>query len=387
MLAVIAVAAVVGLGVVFTVKTLGLLNPPPASVVEAPPPPAPKAEPKPEPPPPPVVLVPVRHLFAGDAISPNDIRPRPLRPEEMKEYEAHKTEYLPAVPEKTFYTTPTRTIEADRPLRAGDLNPPTKPEALNARLLPGTRAVSVGVHKQHSAGGLIQVGDWVDVYLNTEVSRTDNPTRIPHLGLLVQHVYVVAKRDTLYSLYLPLMPGEPVQFTLATNPYRAALIEYGRTIGAISLVPVSASEKKRLDALRAAAMTDPNTMPNGITFAEPGTPEFKAEAERIEQYTRGGLAIGNEDLARVLNLKPIPPLPPPQSAPPPPAPPSPPQPVSIEIYTGVNKSGVATFTEPAKPTPTPVAPPPQQYVPPPPAQYLFGPPAGNTTGATQPGKN
>src|SRR5438067_5748895 len=104
MLAVIAVAAVVGLGVVFSVKTLGLLAPPPAPVVEAPPPPPP---PPPAPQPhPPTVLVPSRHLFTGDTISPNDIRVRQLRPEEAKEYDTHKAEFLPAVPEVTYFRFP-----------------------------------------------------------------------------------------------------------------------------------------------------------------------------------------------------------------------------------------------------------------------------------------
>lgn len=386
MLAVIAVAAVVGLGVVFTVKTLGLLNPPPQPVVEVVQPPPPKPVPPPEPPPPPLVLVSTTHLFSGDTISPASIRPRYLRPEEIKAYEANKAAYLPGVPEITYFRNSARDVPADRPLMAADLKDPIKPESLNSRLLPGTRAVSVGVHKHHSAGGLIQVGDWVDVYLNTEVSRTDLPnTKIPHTGILVQQALVVAKRDTLYSIYAPLVPGEPVNFTLATNPYRAALIEYGRSIGAISLVPVSSSEKKRLDALRTDAMDDASKLPHGITFAKPGSVEYQNELDRIEQYTRGGLAIGNEDLAKVLNLKPIPPLPPPTSAPPPPAQPIPPTPVSVEIYSGVNKASTATFTPPSQPAPAAIRPAPTPWVPPPPAQYLFGPATGTNTGIVQPG--
>lgn len=377
MLAVVAVAVIAGLGVVFTVRTLGLLNPP-APVAAAPePPPAPP--PAPPPPPPPTVLVPVRPLFVGDTISPIDIRVRPIRPEETKEYEDHKADYLPAVPEVTFFRFPAKDIEPDRPLRKADLQDMKKPDALNTRLLPGARAVTVGIPKQYSASGLIQVGDWVDVHLITEVSRTDNPNKSPLTGVLVQHAQVVAKRDSLYSIYAPLPPGEPVQFTLATNPYRAALLEYGRTIGVLTLVPVSASEKKRLDALREDLMQDQGKNPLGITFAQPGSPEFTQEADRIDKYTRGGLAIGNEDLARVLNLKPIdPPLPPPTAAPPPPVvPPTPP--VTIEVFTGVNKTGVASFPVPSEPTP-PVAPAPMQYVPPPPAQYQFQPPATNNGG-------
>src|SRR5439155_14312693 len=95
MLAVIAVAIIVGLGVVFAVRTMGLLNPPP------PPPPPPVVETRvvvPEPPPP-TVLVPVRQLFVGDTVAPTDVRVRPLRPEEFKEFTDNKDKYLPAVVE------------------------------------------------------------------------------------------------------------------------------------------------------------------------------------------------------------------------------------------------------------------------------------------------
>ncbi len=381
MLAVIAVATVVGLGVVFAVKSMGLLNPPPAPVVQAPPPPV--VEP-PAPPPAPVVLVPSRQLFAGDTISPLDVKLRAIRPDEMKEYEARKAEYLPAVPEIVYYRFPAKDIQADQPLKRDDLQAMKKPESLSARLAPGTRAVSVGIQKEHSVGGLIQVGDWVDVYLITDVSRTDASGRIPHTGVLVRQARVVAKRDTLYSIYAPLPPGEPVQFTLATNPYRAALLEYARTIGVLALVPVSASEKDRLESLREEAMRD-MSKDLSITFAAPGSTEFKDETERIDRYNRGSLAIGNDELAKVLNLKAIePPLPPPTSAPPPPAP-IPEPPVAVEVYNGVNKAGVVTFPVPQKPIEV-TPPPPVPYVPPPPAQYLFQSPSGKETGVTRPSK-
>ena len=383
MLAVIAVATVVGLGVVFTVKSLGLLNPPPA-VVEAPPPPPPVVHEPPPPPPPPTVLVPVRQLFSGDTINPQDIKLRPIRADEVKEYEARKAEFLPAVPEITYFRNSAKDVQADQPLKRADLAPASKPESLSERIAPGTTAVSVGIQKEHSVGGLIQVGDWVDVYLITDVTRTDTTARVPHTGVLVRQARVIAKRDTLYSIYAPLPAGEPVQFTLATNPYRAALLEYARTIGVLALVPVSSSEKKRLEALREASIKNPEKT-LAITFAEPGSAEFKDESERLDRYSRGSLSIGNEELAKVLNLTPIPPLPPPTSAPPPPAQPKPEPPVAIEVFHGVNKAGVVSFPVPSKPVEvTPPAP--IQYVPPPPAQYLFQPPATTNTGVARPPK-
>ncbi len=361
LLAVVAIALITGLAVVAAVRYSGLLNPPP--VVEVSPPPTPPA-PAPPPPPPPRVLIPVRLVYVGDTIYPADVRARPIRPEEKEEFEKNKDAYLQPVPEVAYFRFPARDLLPDQPLRKTDLLEPKKPEALNIRLFPGTRAVGVAIPKERSVGGLIQVGDWVDVHLNTEISRTDNPTPIPYTGLLVPHALVVAKRDTLFSVYAGLPPGEPVPFTLATNPYRAALIEYGLTIGTLSLVPVAADEKKRLDKLKEEALTSQESN-LAVTFAAPGSPDYAEETSRIKAYSEGSLAIGNDDLARVLRLKPIP-LP----EPPPPLPPPPAPPVTIELFHGVQRSRVATFPVATEP------PPPRPYIPPPPAHYLFQIPGG-----------
>src|SRR4051812_17374073 len=145
MLAVIAVAVLIGLGVVFAVRTMGLLNPP-----AAPPPPAVFSQPPPPaaPPAPPSVVVPVRHLFAGDTISPADVRVRQVRPEELKDYEAKRGDFVTAVPEQTYFRYTARDVVADTPLQKADLQAVKKPEALSLRLLPGTRAVSVAVQKE-----------------------------------------------------------------------------------------------------------------------------------------------------------------------------------------------------------------------------------------------
>src|SRR5262245_1678229 len=121
MLAVIAVAIIVGLGVVFAAKYYGWLNPPaqPQPVVHPTPQPPPPIIPPP--PPPPQVLVPLLHMYVGDAIEPTHILVRELRPEEMKEYEEHKAEYLPPVPSIVAYRMPSRELAVDRPIRKTDL--------------------------------------------------------------------------------------------------------------------------------------------------------------------------------------------------------------------------------------------------------------------------
>jgi Flp pilus assembly protein CpaB len=383
MLAVIAVAVMIGLGVVFAVKALGLLNPPPP-----PPPPAqpepPKPAPVPPPPPPPNVVVPVRVLFSGDNINPSDVTVRPLRPEELKDYERHQAEYLPPAVHITYFRTTARDILPDVPLKYSDLTDPQKPKPLAERLAPGTRAVSVAVPKEHSAGGLIQVGDWVDVYILTDVSRTDDPTRVPYAGLLVPRAQVIAKRDTLYSIYAPLLPGELVPFTLATNPFRAELLEYGRTVGTLALVPVSADEKKRLDALREAAMTEPG-LNLAVPFAAPGSKEYEAELARIDRYTRGTSSIGAEELASILNLPKIEPPVVPEPPAPPPEPPPPPPPVTIEKFSGTVSTGVASFPVPYVPPPRPKPAEPTR-VQARPAKYTFSKPDPKTGPAVTPKK-
>jgi Flp pilus assembly protein CpaB len=383
-LLVLTLAVLVGLAVAVGVRYSGLLNQPaPQTVV---PQAEPKPEPKPAPPPPIRVLATIRNIFAGDTIEISDIRSRVLKEEEKKDYEANKADYLPPNEAIALYRTPTRNLEADTPLKKADLLEMAKPEALHARLTPGTRAMGVSIPKAQSAGGLIQVGDWVDVYVTTDVSRTDSTVKTPHTGLVAKAAQVVAKRDTLHKIYSGL-PSDSVQFTLAANPYRTALIEYARTLGTLSLVPVSAEEKKKLDGLRDAAMKDP-TKAIAVTVGNPESAEGKEELDRVKDYEAGSLGIGGADMMRILALKPIPVpppppapmIPPPQPAPPAPTPPPPP--TTIEVFSGTTKQPSAVFPAKVPPQPAPQpAPPPtpiiivQQPAPPKPAEYVFSKPA------------
>lgn len=381
LLAVVALAIVAGLIVVFAVKSLGLLDQPksePQPVVQPTPPAPPPAPPQIR------VLAPTRNLFAGDAITGENVAVRILRPEEQKEYDANKGDYLPGIHAIAVFRLAARDLAGDRPLRKSDLLEAKKPEQLNLRLFPGTRAITLGIPKENSASGLIQVGDWVDVHVTIEVSRTDNPNAVPYTALLVPHAQVIAKRDTLYPIYDPLT-SNTISYTLATNPYRAALLEHGRTVGVLSMVPVSADEKKRLDALRDEVIKSPGSASVAATFAPPGSPEYKLEEERIKSYQEGSLSIGDQTLVKLLRLPTIEPPPPPPKQPKPPKPvkpqpvPPPPPPIEVEVYNGVNKSGTATFPVPYTPPPPAVIPDPPEipdppYVPPPPAKYIFSNP-------------
>jgi hypothetical protein len=172
---------------------------------------------------------------------------------------------------------------------------------------------------------------------------------------------VIAKRDTLYQIYAPLPPNEPIPFTLAANPYRAALIEYARNLGTITLVPVSQSEKTKLDAFREAGK-DSNDPRFAIPFAEKDSAEFQTEMEKITRYARGELSIGLQDMVEVLKLPEIPganrPIETPKPAP---------KPVTIELLSGVKRTGTVSF-----------APPPQSLPLPPPGQYILTHPKNGT---------
>lgn len=328
LLAVVAVAVVLGLAVVAVVRYAGWLNPP---VVSSPPPQRVVETVVPAPPPPQVVTYGLQ-LSAGDTVDGRFLILRSLRPDEMKEYEAGKADYLPPSVPTAAFRFAARDVIADTPLKKADLEAVKKPEPLNARLAPGTRAIDLAVPKELAAGGQIALGDWVDVLVLTDVSRTDSPGRVPQSGVLVQSAPVIAKRSSLYPLFAPPQEG-PIGHMLAVNPYRAALLDYARSVGTISLVPVSAAQKERLDGLKTRAMDAPTKTLLAIPFAEPGSPEYRDEQDRIDRYNRGELSVGRADLARVLQL----------------APPAPRTPaVQIDIFRGTSRAGTATFA-PADP--------------------------------------
>ncbi|HVS38944.1 MAG TPA: hypothetical protein VMS17_25525, partial [Gemmataceae bacterium] len=143
----LALALLVGLGLVVGVKYSGILNPPEKKA--DPPPPAP--------PPTPLVVAASRNLYAGDSISPTDVRLRPLTVEDAPAYEKNKAEFLPPVAESAFYRTVHKNITAGQAITLDLLEPMGKPEPLHDRLLPLTRAVDLQVTVENSAAGLIQV--------------------------------------------------------------------------------------------------------------------------------------------------------------------------------------------------------------------------------------
>jgi Flp pilus assembly protein CpaB len=243
-------------------------------------------------------------MFEGQFITGVDIGRRVLTEAELKHYNEHKDQYF-TDPYEVFGRYIARTVAGGKPLQRDDLKPPMMPSPLNEHLLPGTRAIDINVTKQDSAGWLLSTGDWVDVHVITNVSRTDDPTAVRRAGVVVRNALIVARRDSLVPLNTPYGKSEYFAYTLSMNPYRAALLEYVRTLGDITLEPVSKEEKVRLDKLRKEAGDDLTKIAL-ITVGDPNTREGMEEASRLEQFAiNRGLSIGTDDMMKVLQLRPI----------------------------------------------------------------------------------
>src|SRR5205823_7978112 len=117
---------------------------------------------------------------------------------------------------------------------------------LKARISQGMRGINVAVAKVHCAGGMISVGDWVDVQLVTNLEEPAAPGNGKNApppstasAVIARAVRVIAKRNSLWPVMTPLAPDMPYNFTLEANPYRAGLIEFVKDKGTIALLPLS----------------------------------------------------------------------------------------------------------------------------------------------------
>ncbi len=275
------------------------------------------------------VLVAARNLFPGDVIETSWVKTRALRPDEIPHYEANKHLYLPPVQGAAALRVPKRGIEADSPILRDDLQDMVKPEPLHARLLPNMRAVNLTVPKDQSAGGLIQVGEWVDVYMTTTIS-SEGGAETTRTAPIANRLRVIAKRNALWNVFAALPEGKPVHFTLEANPYRAGLIEFARTKGTLSLVPLSAAEQKSLEEKRARLMQqkdiDVALLP--VAFTD-NSSDYDSEQIRVEALNRGEYSIGTNDLVRIFDLN--------TTAPPRPE-------IRVENFNGLKRTNTLNFS-------------------------------------------
>ncbi len=278
------IAILIGLGVAIWAKVSGLFNP----AAEAPQ----KQEIK--------ILAAAQNIFAGDTITPSWVQVRSLKAEEYEHYQKHKDQYLPPLKNAAALRISSKDILADQPLLKDHLAPMQKPKPLHTRLMPSMRAVSVSLEKEQSVGGLLQVGEWVDVLLTSTVKGPQG-NETTRTATVAPTVRIIAKRGTLWPVFAPLPEDEPVQFTLEVNPYRASLIEFSRNKGTLTLTPLPQSEQEKLEVERTALMKKPDLI-RQVHFEKPGTPEAKAEEKRVKLFNQGELVITEQDLVQLFGL-------------------------------------------------------------------------------------
>jgi Flp pilus assembly protein CpaB len=266
------IAVLIGLGVAVAAKMSGLFAPP---AVQAPPPKQPPVK----------VLAAATNIFSGNMLQPASVYVRDLKPEELEHYQQNKSKYL----------TPDQVLTQD------DLEKMAKPAPLPDRLLPTMRAVSVSVPKDNSAGGLIQVGEWVDVLLTSRI-KDGNGKPATKTVTLAPRVRVVAKRNTLWPVFTPLPEKLPIQYTLEVNPYRAALMEFVKFRGEITLTPLSGAAQKELEAKRLALLKEDGPIKT-VHFLGDSGPDAEREDSLVQRVNNGELAVGDSDLIALFGLK------------------------------------------------------------------------------------
>jgi Flp pilus assembly protein CpaB len=280
----------------------------------------------PKPPAPPVVreysrvLVAAKNLFESMTIMPADVRVREMSDEEEVQFRENKDKYLPPRVEAGVMRVLNRSVEADKPLLREYLDDINLPAAIHSRLSsPQMRAVNVSVPIERAAGGLIQRGEFVDVYLTTNVSVAGKPdSAITQTAPIAQRLKVIVKRNMLWNALAPVDANKPIDYTLEANAYRAALIQFAKTKGELSLVPTSAPPESIPSSSRSVVPT---------VQSDPASREYQNEDERVAELLRGERSVGEADLERIFNLKPYVEK----------------KPVQIEKYSGVLFQGVQTF--------------------------------------------
>jgi Flp pilus assembly protein CpaB len=304
----VVLAILLGLGVAAGVKYSGILDRAPAE-------PPPRELPK--------VLVAAQNLFEGMVIKPDDVKVRTMEPEEEEDWKRNRDKYMPALPEAAVMRVLARNVEAGMPIKREFLEEQGLPKSLGRRIDPNMRAVNLSLPKQQAGGGLIQVGERVDVYLTTQISQPGHPAEAAiETAPIARDLRVIVKRDMLWNALMPVPEDRPVKLTLEANPYRAALIEFSKTRGELTLVPTAAGPQDKAGGRRPA--------PAAVKAANLEGKEWEDEDKRVNDFLAGTSSVGDVDLERIFNLAP------------------PPVRLKVERYDGVTAQTPREFEVPAE---------------------------------------
>lgn len=297
------IAILIGMAVVFGVKSAGFFD---RKQTPAPPPDRPR------------ILVAAKNLYEGIHASPADVTVRAVEDHEMDQYIKNKHKYMPVVPAAVDLREIARNIPANEPLLKEHFKDLGLPDPYSMVLEPMHRAVNLQLPKDRAGAGLIRKNDTVDVYLTTTVCA-DQSCRHPMTltAPIALGLKVVFKRDSLFNQMKP-NPEGLFSLVLQARPYRAALIEFAKNKGMITVVPTGPDNKKK-----------------AFVFVNEGKEEERRDIEQLQ-----GKPISDIDLEEIFRLQPIPRQPerpaPEQNI------------VEVHIMEGVREKGTRVFTNPDK---------------------------------------
>jgi Flp pilus assembly protein CpaB len=222
-----------------------------------------------------------------------------------------------------FRTTKTP-LQAEEPVFDDQLEPFAYTAALSTRIAPGMRAVNLRLAPEHCDGGLIRVGDRVDVLCTMTNANPVLAGGSTATAPIAKNVKVIARNDTteIYDAGGRSSDGLKA-YTLQTTPFRAALIDLARKMEAEFTLVTSTSTNK--DEGEASAgngggePTDPDVSVVstahlaalfGVTPPEPEKPDWLIEhlvgTKRVGYQT---LPAGSQRPAKNGGTKQAPPTP------------------------------------------------------------------------------
>lgn len=242
-----------------------------------------------------LVLVANKDLYKGIAITSADVRVREVTTAaERQTYEQIRGKLMPPMVSAAQLKVPTKKILADQMLRRDDFQE-EQPEPVSLRINEGMRSVNVSVPKDRCAGGVIQMGEYVDVLLTSRINNDPrNPAGETKTAVLARDCRVIMKRNRLVNV-LATDPDAPISFTLEVNPYRASLIDYAQHKGLITLLPV------RHDDFTPLQPTSSRNLPKA--FSDMNSKEYRDEDTRVSNILKGDYVVSDIDLKRVLDIK------------------------------------------------------------------------------------
>jgi Flp pilus assembly protein CpaB len=240
------------------------------------------------------MLIAARNLFRNTAALEFDAKVRPMTEADHAMYDKYRDKMLAPIPSAVEYRILKVNVPAGVPLLEDMFEPQALPESVSVRLAPNMRAVNVVMDKPRAAGGLPQKGEYVDVLLsatirmNHGVSKDTAPMEpFTSAAIIARKLKIVAKRDTLYTLNIANPVDKPISFTLEANPYRAALIEYAKSRGFLTLQLIAPTNL----ANQPEPMVDRDSR------------EYRDEDKRINEFMNNEHTITDADLERIFNLR------------------------------------------------------------------------------------